>query len=115
MIASGVYVISTEFQFARHWLEGIKSRYGNIFDRMGIEVGDGETMPLSQIEIDTSGGTSSPMPLPASPGSVGADESPIPAADDETGENNETVHVKADYEVEAATETETEMEKIKSI
>jgi hypothetical protein len=105
-----VYVISTEFQFARHWLEGIKSRYGNIFDRIGIEVGDGETMPLSNIESDTSEGTSSPVPLPASPGSVGADESPIPAADDETGnanaKNNETVHVETEYEVDAATESE---------
>jgi hypothetical protein len=105
-----VYVISTEFQFARHWLEGIKSRYGNIFDRIGIEVGDGETMPLPTIENDTS-----EVSLPASPGLVGADESPIPAADDETDDasakNNETVHVETEHEVEAATETETQQTK----
>ena len=45
MIASGVYVVSTEFEFARSWLETVKTRYGTVFDRLGIEVATPEALP----------------------------------------------------------------------
>jgi len=54
MIASGVYVVSTEFDFARSWLEKVKTRYGTLFDRLGIEVGAPEALP------PPNDGTSSP-------------------------------------------------------
>lgn len=45
MIASGVYVVSTEFEFARSWLETVKTKYGTVFDRLGIEVATPEALP----------------------------------------------------------------------
>ncbi|CAJ1951702.1 unnamed protein product [Cylindrotheca closterium] len=44
MIASGVYVVSTEFEFARSWLENVKTRFGTVFDRLGIEVATPEAL-----------------------------------------------------------------------
>ena len=45
MIASGVYVVSTEFEFAKSWLESVKTRFGTVFDRLGIEVATPEALP----------------------------------------------------------------------
>lgn len=52
MIASGVYVVSTEFEFARSWLETVKTRYGTVFDRLGIEVATPEVLPAPSLPIE---------------------------------------------------------------
>lgn len=86
MIASGVYVISTEFQCARNWLDGIKSRYGNILDRIGIEIAEVEQMPRSRMEGQPSHGPSPAMALPESSGPADADDLRTLSAENETSD-----------------------------
>ena len=77
MIASGVYVISTEYQFAQRWLTDIQARFGNVLDKVGFDVGD----PVPQTTIDMLNTSGGPQLLPLS--SLEA-----------TGETPSSVHAK---------------------
>eukprot|EP00980_Cylindrotheca_fusiformis_P030463 scaffold24860_cov122-Cylindrotheca_fusiformis.AAC.4 len=105
MIATGVYVISTEFEFAKNWFDNVKTKYGSVFDRMGIALGDHHverTMVLP--EMDRGVESSVLATMPASLGAAdGTDEVRIPPAAD-ASETNDTIAMKESVETGAIVE-----------
>ena len=89
MIASGVYVFSTEFEFARSWLETVKTRFGGVFDRLGIEVATPEALPSSK-------GPSPPL-LASPPSLTPADE--VEQEIEDSYDDEDTVEFEKDEDV----------------
>jgi hypothetical protein len=79
MIASGVYVISSEFEFARNWLENVENRFGNVLNQLGIEIGDAPGVALSTPKLNSEALECSPtqaLPSPSEETRDG-DEGPV--------------------------------------
>jgi len=104
MIASGVYVVSTEFEFARSWLETVKTRYGTVFDRLGIEVGAPEALPAPK-------GSSPILELPPSLPPAHVDEEIKDSNEEETEDRKKEVSDK--NEDHPALPTAADVEEIK--